>query len=202
MPDSTIDNILERLHSLQAELETEIDKLLQEKRKQFQYTLDKGKVRFDREVRKLQRRYKIGSIKYLASARLGHIVSAPVIYSLFFPLILLDIMVTLYQHTCFRIYGIQRVKRSDYIVIDRQHLAYLNLIEKINCSYCGYANGLIEYAREIGARTEQYWCPIKHSRRTPEPHQLSGQFVDYGDADEYKKRLHELRQQLHQHDKS
>jgi len=202
MPDSTIDNILERLHSLQAELETEIDKLLQEKRKQFQYTLVKGKVRFDREVRKLQRRYKIGSIKYLAGAKLGHILSAPVIYTLVFPLILLDIMVTLYQHICFRIYGMQRVKRSDYIVIDRQHLAYLNLIEKMNCSFCGYANGLIEYTREVGARTEQYWCPIKHSRRTPEPHQLSGQFVDYGDADEYKKRLDELRQQIQQHDKS
>jgi len=202
MPDSTIDNILERLHSLQAELETEIDKLFQEQRKQFQYTLVKGKVRFDREVRKLQRRYKIGSIKYLAGAKLGHILSAPVIYTLVFPLILLDIMVTLYQHICFRIYGMQRVKRSDYIVIDRQHLAYLNLIEKMNCSFCGYANGLIEYTREVGARTEQYWCPIKHSRRTPEPHQLSGQFVDYGDADEYKKRLDELRQQIQQHDKS
>ncbi|MBT8448589.1 MAG: hypothetical protein KJO69_02810 [Gammaproteobacteria bacterium] len=202
MPDSTIDNILESLHSLQAELETEIDKLLQEKRKQFRYTLIRGKVRFDREVRKLQRRYKIGSLKYLASARVGHILIAPVIYSLFFPLILLDIMVTLYQHIGFRVYGIQRVKRSDYIVIDRQHLAYLNLIEKINCSYCGYANGLIEYTREVGARTEQYWCPIKHSRRTPEPHQLAGNFVDYGDADEYKNRLDELRQQLHQHDNS
>ena len=202
MPDSTIDNILERLHSLQAELESEIDKLLQEKRKQFQYELDRGKVRFNREVRKLQRRYKTGSIRYLAKARLGHLISAPVIYSLFLPLILLDIMVTLYQHICFRVYGIQRVRRSDYIVMDRQHLAYLNLIEKINCSYCSYANGLIEYTREIAARTEQYWCPIKHSRRTPEPHQLTGNFVDYGDADEYIKRLEELRQQLHQYDKS
>jgi len=196
MPDSTIDNILERLHSLQAELETEIDKLLQEKRRQFQYTLDKGKVRFDREMRKLQRRYKIGSIKYLASARIGHLLSAPLIYSLFIPLLMLDIMVTLYQHICFRVYGIQRVKRSDYIVIDRQHLAYLNLIEKINCNYCGYANGLIAYVREIGGRTEQYWCPIKHSRRTPEPHQLTDNFVDYGDANEYKQRLDELRKQL------
>lgn len=196
MPDSTIDNILERLHSLQAELETEIDKLLQEKRKQFQYTLDKGKVRFDREVRKLQRRYKIGSIRYLARARLGNILTAPVIYSLFVPLSVLDIMVTIYQHVCFRLYRIKRVKRSDYIVIDRQHLAYLNLIEKINCIYCGYANGLIAYTREVAARTEQYWCPIKHSRRTPEPHQLSGNFVDYGDANEYKKRLKELRKEL------
>jgi hypothetical protein len=196
MPDSTIDNILERLHSIQSELESEIDKLLQEKRRQFQYTLDQGKVSFDREVRKLQRRYKTGSIRYLARARLGHMLSAPVIYSLFVPLLLLDITVTLYQHTCFRIYGIERVKRGDYIVIDRQHLAYLNLIEKINCNYCGYANGLIAYTREIAARTEQYWCPINHSRRTLESHQLTNNFVDFGDADEYRKRLDELRKQL------
>jgi hypothetical protein len=196
MPDSKIDSILERLHSLQAELETEIDKLLQEKRKQFRYSLDRGRVHFDQGVRKLQRHYKTGSLKYLASARIGHIFSAPVIYSLFIPFILIDVTVTLYQHTCFRIYGIPRVKRSDYLVIDRQHLAYLNLIEKINCSYCGYVNGLIEYTRVVAARTEQYWCPIKHSRRTPEPHQLMDNFVDYGDADKYKKRLNQLRKQL------
>ncbi len=196
MSDSTIDNILERLHALQAELETEIDELMKQNRRQFQYTLDKGKVHFDQKIRKLQRRYKTGSIRYLAGARLGHILSAPVIYSLFIPFILLDIMVTLYQHICFRVYGINRVKRSDYILIDRQHLAYLNLIEKINCTYCGYGNGLIEYTREVAARTEPYWGPIKHSRRTPEPHQLTENFIDYGDANEYKKRLEELRRKL------
>ena len=198
MPDSTIDNILESLHKLQAELETEIDRLLQEKRKQFQYSLNKGKVQFDQGMHRLQRKYRVGSLKYLAEAKIGHILSAPVIYSLFFPMVLLDLMVTLYQQICFRIYGIPRVKRSDYIVLDRQHLAYLNMIEKINCSYCGYANGLMEYSREIAARTEQYWCPIKHSRRTPEPHQWTENFVDYGDADEYQKRLDELRNKIRQ----
>jgi hypothetical protein len=47
-------------------------------------------------------------------------------------------------------------------VFDRYHLAYLNVLEKLNCAY---ANGLIAYVREIAGRTEQYWCPIKHARR-------------------------------------
>jgi len=33
--------------------------------------------------------------------------------------------------------------------MDRHHLAYLNVIEKLNCEYCGYANGVFAYVREI-----------------------------------------------------
>jgi hypothetical protein len=43
------------------------------------------------------------------------------------------------------------------MIFDRTHLAYLNLVEKINCAYCSYGNGLAAYLREIAARTEQYW---------------------------------------------
>ncbi|MCH9740876.1 MAG: hypothetical protein K0U38_08570 [Epsilonproteobacteria bacterium] len=56
------------------------------------------------------------------------------------------------------------MKRSDYVVLDRYNLFYLDKVEKINCLYCEYFNGVIGYVREIAARTEQFWCPIKHSR--------------------------------------
>lgn len=29
-----------------------------------------------------------------------------------------------------------------YVVFDRRHLAYLNAIEKLNCAYCEYGNGV------------------------------------------------------------
>jgi hypothetical protein len=105
-------------------------------------------------------------------------------------------MVTLYQHLCFRVYGIPRVRRADYIIIDRHQLAYLNALEKLNCMYCSYGNGLVEYVREVSARTEQYWCPIKHARRSPDPHRFNHQFVDYGDVVAYQKKLDELRKNL------
>ena len=79
--------------------------------------------------------------------------------------------------------------RSDYIIIDRQHLNYLNVFEKLNCVYCGYGNGVISYAREITSRTEQYWCPIKHARKVLDAHPRYNGFVDYGDATEYPIRL-------------
>ncbi len=196
MPRTQLEEILERIHGLQTQLEQEFNRLLAEKRAQFQYTLEKGRVIFDDGVRELQRRYRTGLWVYLRNARLAHILTAPVVYSVVFPLLLLDLVIFLYQQICFRVYGIPMVRRADYVVIDRQHLAYLNAIEKFNCVYCGYGNGLIEYVREVIAQTEQYWCPIKHARRTPNPHHRSEKFADYGDVEAYQKKLKELRKEL------
>ncbi|MCW8906202.1 MAG: hypothetical protein OQL28_03055 [Sedimenticola sp.] len=193
MGKSTLDEILSRLQSLQGELEAEIERVLREKRQQFHYSLEEGKVRFEKGVKSLQRQQRTGLWRYLMGARMTHILSAPIIYSVIVPLGLLDLMITLYQHTCFRIYGIPLVRRSDYMRVDRVQLSYLNAIEKLNCLYCDYGNGVVEYCREISARTEQYWCPIKHARRTPDPHHLTERFFDFGDAETYRQRLERLR---------
>ena len=194
MHPTALDEILHRLHQTQQELEQELDRLLEEKREQFRYRLRRGRVVFEREIRRWQQQYKTGSWSYLMKAPLLVILSAPLIYGMLVPLLLLDVSISLYQHICFRIYRIPLVRRTDYLVIDRHHLAYLNLIQKANCVYCGYANGLIEYAREITARTEQYWCPIKHARRTLDAHHREQRFVDYGDAEEFSERHRLLRE--------
>jgi hypothetical protein len=138
----------------------------------------------------------MGLIQFFRTAGFLSILATPVIYSMFIPLVLLDIWVTVYQHICFRAYGIPRVRRSKFLVIDRQHLAYLNFIEKLNCIYCGYGNGVIAYAREIAGRTEQYWCPIKHAVRIRDPHQRYLKFLDYGDAEGYRKKLPDYRKDV------
>ncbi|WP_428606093.1 hypothetical protein [Sedimenticola sp.] len=200
MTKPTLEEILGRLQKLQAELEVEIDQLLQEKRRQFHYTLEQGRVRFEQGFKALQRQQRIGLWRYVRGARIGHLLSAPIIYSVIVPLVFLDVMITLYQHICFRIYEIPRVRRSDYMRMDRLQLSYLNAIEKFNCIYCSYGNGVVEYCREISARTEQYWCPIKNARRTPDPHHRVDRFFDYGDAEAYKKELDDLRKQWQESD--
>ncbi len=192
------DEILERLHSTQLELEQEIDRLLAEKREQFQYSLRLGKVVFGRSMRNWQRQQRTSLWQFLRKAPLTYILSAPIIYGMIIPLALLDLSINFYQHICFRIYGISLVCRADYIVIDRHHLAYLNAIQKINCVYCGYGNGLIEFSREILARTEQYWCPIKHAHRTFDPHSRTHKFFDYGDVDTWQSNLNSLRKDLNE----
>ncbi len=64
-----------------------------------------------------------------------NVLTAPVIYSGFVPLLVLDLFVTLYQAACFPVYGIPRARRGDYMVFDRGDLPYLNVMEKINCFY-------------------------------------------------------------------
>jgi hypothetical protein len=123
-------------------------------------------------------------------------LTTPLIYSLGLPLVMLDIWVSVYQWVCFPIYGIDRVRRDSYFALDRHRLAYLNAVEKANCLYCGYATGLLAYVREVTARTEQYWCPIKHARRVVVPHRRYANFVEYGDAAGYRRRLAQMRRTL------
>jgi hypothetical protein len=124
-----------------------------------------------------------------------NVVSAPFIYAVFLPLIVLDCFVMLYQFVCFPLYRIARAPRREYFVFDRTHLGYLNAIEKMNCAYCSYANGLASFLKEVVGRTEQYWCPIKHARRVLQTHPYYSGFVDYGDAQAYRDQL-QVRAQL------
>src|SRR5262249_50668365 len=158
--------------------------------------IEAGRVRFAREGRELHRRARQNTLRFLRESSVGNVLTAPIIYSMVVPIALLDLWITLYQALCFRAYGIAPVRPSAYIVIDRQHLAYLNAIEKLNCVYCGYANGVFAYVREIAGRTEQYWCPIRHAKRARAPHTHYRHFVDYGDADGYRRRLIPLRDAL------
>jgi hypothetical protein len=187
-----INELLARIQQMELEIELEMKR----KRAELQADFEETRVKFEHEVLAQQRRFKTGVVKYLLTADLLSVLTAPVIYAILLPMLLLDLSITLYQHICFRAYGIPRVKRSDYFVYDRAHLAYLNLIEKINCAYCSYGNGLMAYAREIVARTEQYWCPIKHARKVMAAHPYYTGFVDFGDAESYQRELEHLRAKL------
>ena len=133
---------------------------------------------------------------YVIRGDIATIVTAPVVYSVVIAFAVLDLWVTLYQAVCFRAWGIRRVRRRRYLVINRHKLGYLNGIEKLNCLYCSYTNGVIAYTREVAARTEQYWCPIRYRTRLRDPHKRYTAFVPYGDAAAYHSQLPLLRERL------
>jgi hypothetical protein len=150
-------------------------------------------ARRDAGVRAAHRRQRTGLLRYVLSGDLATLVTAPITYSVFVPFVLLDFWISVYQAICFRAWNIGRVRRRDYFAIDRHKLAYLNGIEKLNCLFCSYANGLIAYVREIAARTEAYWCPIRHARRVRDTHERYAAFAAYGDPRAYRERLAALR---------
>ena len=187
-----IDEILERMKALENELRS----ALQKREEELSYHIQKHKVYFDPEVLARHKKEVIGLYRYIKGTPILNILTAPVIYGLVFPALLIDLSVTLYQAVCFPVYKIKKVKRSDHIIIDRHYLSYLNLIEKINCIYCGYMNGMFGYITEVAARTEQYWCPIKHARKTAFMHSRYRHFTDYGEAETYHEELKRLRAML------
>lgn len=188
----TFSELMERIRAAQDELEAEIEA----RRARFAYRIERRRVVFEAEMRRRHRALKAALLPYVLGVRLKVLVTAPVIYSLIVPIALLDLCVSLYQAVCFPAYGIARVRRGDHVVIDRHHLAYLNGVEKLNCVYCGYANGVIGFAREVAARTEQYWCPIRHAMRVVGAHGRYPDFVEYGDAEGYRDGLGRLRAAL------
>jgi hypothetical protein len=126
------------------------------------------------------RRLRSNLATYVLEGQPSSVIVAPIIYSLIVPFAVLDAWVTFYQWVCFPLCAIARVRRRPFLVMDRHQLSYLNAIEKANCTFCSYVNGLIAYVREVAARTEQYWCPIKHDRVIPAPHAPYRRFVAYG----------------------
>ncbi len=191
--NKSIDDLILRIKELENELSPLLDSELREIQERFRYTIERGKVRFHEGALAAQRTFKKNLYRYLRESNVMFVLTSPVIYSLFFPLVLLDLFLTLYQALCFPVYQIKKVDRKDYVTIDRQQLAYLNLVEKVNCMYCGYANGLLSYALEIGSKTEEYWCPIKHAKKPRDPHSRYPSFLEYGDAEGYKNKLSEFR---------
>jgi len=179
-----------------ARLEDELRAALAEREHSVLFQIRGRRVQFEKSVHEAHLKLRKSLPRWLLDGSARSYVSAPFIYAMVIPLLVMDIAFTLYQALCFRLYRIAPVKRADYLVIDRHHLAYLNSIEKLNCLYCSYANGLLAYVTEIAARTEQYWCPIKHAQQVVGSHARYARFLAYGEAAGYHEKVAHLRKAL------
>lgn len=111
-----------------------------------------------------------------------------VIYAMVVPLLILDVCASVYQAVVFALLKIEKVSRSNYIAFDRS-VPHIGLLDRLHCHYCGYANGLLAWAREIALRTEQYWCPLKHVARELEKSMNHPSYADPADPSALTKKL-------------
>jgi len=184
-----IQNLLNQMAALEDDLRT----ALQEQQTSMFFQIKGKRIEFEQSVKQAHRQLKTGFFRWLVTNRPQNLITGPIIYGMIIPLLILDLFVSFYQAACFPIYKIAKVRRADYIVLDRQHLEYLNFIEKFHCTYCAYGAGLIAYMCEIVSRTEQYFCPIKHARKILGTHARYASFLDYGEAADYEAKLEEYR---------
>ena len=186
----------DKLHKLLArmsELEDEVAVAIEEQQSRMFFQIAGKRIEFDAEVREQHRRLKSSWFRWLVSYRPQNLITGPIIYAMVVPLLLVDLCISFYQATCFPIYGIAKVHRADYLVFDRQSLGYLNFFQGFHCTYCAYGSGLIAYCSEIVARTEQYFCPIKHARKIRGTHARYARFLEFGDGADYDKKLEQFR---------
>lgn len=184
-----LNDLLREIRALELDVQDE----LKRREETLKYKIRKRRVVFEEEIGELHKKMSSSILPYLMRASLLNVMSAPVIYAIMIPAIALDMGLWLYQAVCMPIYGIPGVKRDDHIMYERHYLKYLNRIERLNCDCCSYFNGLMSYASEIAARTEQYWCPIKHASSKAFRHSRYHLFLDYGDAEAYNTKLSGLR---------
>ncbi|PIP02299.1 MAG: hypothetical protein COW18_06635 [Zetaproteobacteria bacterium CG12_big_fil_rev_8_21_14_0_65_54_13] len=196
--NSRVKALIDQMKQLEEELSSE----LQQQEDSLLFQLNGKKVEFEQSIRQAHRKLKINVWCWLVGVRPINIITAPIIYGMIIPLLIVDLSISFYQFSCFPIYKIAKVRRRDYIVFDRHHLAYLNIFEKFHCLYCAYGNGLIAYVHEILARTELYFCPIKHAHKLLATHRHYRHFIAYGDAKDYPARLEAMRQSLAEKPKS
>jgi hypothetical protein len=189
------DRIQQILNQITA-LEDDLRIALNEQQTSMFFQIKGKRVEFEQSIKETHKRLKTNFFRWLVTYRPQNLLTGPIIYSMIIPLLITDFFVTFFQLTCFPIYGIKKVRRSDYIIYDRQQLHYLNFIEKFHCTYCAYGNGMIAYVSEVIARTEQYFCPIKHARKILGTHSRYARFLEYGDAENYEEKLEEYRQAL------
>lgn len=194
------DNVRELLDQI-SKLEDDLRIALKEQQSTISFQIKGKRVEFEKTIKETHKRLKVNFFRWLVTNRPQNLITGPIIYSLIIPLLITDIFVTFYQVTCFPIYGIRKVRRKDYIIYDRQQLNYLNFIEKFHCTYCAYGSGMIAYVSEIVARTEQYFCPIKHAHHIIGTHHRYSSFLAFGEAEDYEAKLENFRQRLNNEDK-
>ena len=78
------------------ELEAELSKELARRASMLHFGLEHGRVRFEEEVRRRHEKLRTSAWTYLLRANPLAVITAPVIYSLIFPLILLDLFLFLF----------------------------------------------------------------------------------------------------------
>ena len=187
--NNRLDALLGQKRLLEKELILEAQKMENE----FCYEIHDTKVHFTEAARIRHKQIRLSVHRYLLNSRFLVLLTAPVIWMCLLPIVLLDVIGSIYQTVCFPIYGIPKVHRREYLAFDRHHLSYLNFIEKLNCEYCAYGNGILAYFTEIAARTEQHWCPIKHAGCAKCAHSRYKEFFDFGDAEKYRQHVEEIR---------
>ena len=88
-----INDLMDKIRLLEAELDAEVA----QRRIELHVGMEKGQIFFEQEILRRHRELRTRLSTYILNARPLVVLTAPVIYALIVPFVLLDIFVTIYQ---------------------------------------------------------------------------------------------------------
>ena len=180
--EAKINAEIKALHLQISKLEDQLTKHREKEQEVSDYEVKGRRAIFADTVKQTHKENRTGVIDYMKKLSWKTYLTGSIVYFMIIPFAFLDLSVTIFQKICFWAWEVPKVHRSTFVFIDRHHLEYLNGIEKLYCIFCGYANGVIGFTREVAARTEKFWCPIKHATKVVHAHEHYSDYLDYGDA--------------------
>ncbi len=166
-----------------SQLEEQLAQIRKNQQLKYHYKTRGRRVVFEDQVKRQHKDQRTGIIDYMKMLSWKTYLTGSIVYFMIVPFAFLDLCVTIFQKICFWAWEIPKVHRPTFVFVDRHHLEYLNGIEKLYCIFCGYANGVIGFTREVAARTEQFWCPIKHATKVVQAHEHYANYISFGDAE-------------------
>jgi len=85
---------------------------MKRREEELKYRISEGKVIFERDILELHKKIRIPLFVYISKAPILTILSAPIIYAMVVPAVIMDLALWIYQIVCLPVYGIPKVKRS------------------------------------------------------------------------------------------
>lgn len=128
--------------------------------------------------------------------QIRYLISTPFIYGMLIPMIIFHILIELYHRIVFSLYDIEYVDYKQHFIFKRYKLNKLTLLQKINCIYCEYGNGLASYIKSIIGKTEVYWCPIKNGRNKNFTHEYYNKFIDVDNVENFEFHRENMRNEV------
>ena len=90
-------DVLDRLRDLETDLEHEVAAA----QHRWHYKIETGRIRFEEAVHRRHKALKMSLAQFLRESSIPALLTAPIIYSLFVPFVVVDAWVSLYQLVCF-----------------------------------------------------------------------------------------------------
>ncbi|MFZ2189915.1 MAG: hypothetical protein WAV48_03990, partial [Candidatus Magasanikiibacteriota bacterium] len=119
--NQSIKQIVDKINSLNKQLSDKYNQLAEK----YGFYFSGRKVVFLKEIKRINKSFKIPVWKYVVPQNIRHLLSMPFIYMMIIPAFILDFFLTLYHMVAFPLFHIPKVNRKDFIVYDRQFLDYL-----------------------------------------------------------------------------